>query len=145
MMQAVSRVLLGVCFALFLFGADFPTVPHAGTQADPYLVYATDTASVCFDDIYTAQDVSVVRVDIEVLSETDVLVDTWTFTSGWSISNGLFRCPFRPQAVALANGMYKLRARVWDSYGTASEYSDAVWAKKRWVALNRPGGCKTLP
>ena len=148
-MRRINHTILGVLFALFILGAQappIPIVPHAGTQADPQTVYSTETCAIVFDDIYTANGVTISGVGAEVLSVPGVPVVYWIFSPAeWTLASGAFRLPIRARAADLPNGTYQVRARVWDDYGNVSEWSEATWAKKEWRTISRPGGCRIIP
>ena len=143
----LGKTLLGIVFALLLIGAAEPPIPieqHAGTQADPCLVYNSETLSIAFDDTYTAANMRLVRIDCEVLSEAGTAVAVWTVTTGWTVADGAFKVPARTQAATLANGVYQLRVRVWDNYGNVSAWSQTLWVTKQWRTITPPGGCRTV-
>lgn len=146
-MRYVSRVVLAAFFVLLVLGADapIPIVEHAGTLEDPDLVYNTATVAVAFDDAYTAAGVLIARVDCEVATNTGTLVSTFSWTSGWTIADGIVRVPIRVEATTLANGGYQVKVRAWDTFGNVSAYSDPYYVVKQWRVVERPGGCRTLP
>ena len=145
MLLKLSRVLLVAFFFMLTIGADFPTIPHSGTQADPMLVYASPTASMAFSDLYTVKNITIVMVDIEILSDTGTPVTFWSVSDGWSLIGGEFKIPIRSYASTLSNGVFQLRAKVWDQYGNSSDWSDSIWVSKQWRSIDRPGGCRTIP
>jgi hypothetical protein len=147
-MRNVKYALLGLVFALLIIGAAAPPIPfatHAGTQADPALVYNSETVSLVFDDTYTSAGVRLVRIDCELLSEAGAPVSTWSVVTGaWTVANAEVRVPVRVQAASIANGVYQLRIRVWDEFGNVSGYSNVLWVTKQWRDIAPPGGCRTV-
>lgn len=146
-MRLVNRMILAFVFAALILGADapIPIVEHAGTLADPDLVYNSETVAVMFDDNYTAAGVVIARIDAEVATNTGVLVSTFSWTTGWTIADGVVRVPIRVQAATLANGGYQIKVRVWDTFGNVSAYSDPYFVVKQWRTVERPGGCAIIP
>ena len=139
MLRSISYLLIVGLFVMLLMGA-------GATQADPALVYNTDTVAVVFDDTYTTATppVTIVRIDVEVLSTSGAPVAVWQLATGWSLVDGAWKVPIRTLAATLANGEYQVRARVWDAYGNASGWSETMWVSKQWRTLPSPGGCKTV-
>lgn len=145
-MRHIHRALLGAFFALLVLGADAP-IPigsHAGTQADPDLVYNSETVAVVFDDTYTPANVTLARIDVEILSEAGAAVAVWSLTTGWTLTGSSWRVPIRAQATTLENGSYQVRVRAWDNYGNVSAWSTTMWVSKQWRTIPAPGGCRTV-
>jgi hypothetical protein len=147
MTRALSRLALGVFFALLVLGAEsaVPVVPHAGTEADPDLVYNSPTVAIVWTDTYTPAGVVLARVDVEVSTSAGAYVSEWHLLDGWSAADGVLRASIRDHATTLANGVYQIRARVWDTYGNASAWSEPYWISKQWRTIPSPGGCRTTP
>lgn len=147
-MRNVKYALMGLVFVLLVIGAAAPPIPmesHAGTQADPCLVYNSETVSLVFDDTYTSAGVVLVRIDCEVLSEAGATVSNWSVVTGaWTVADAAIKIPVRTQASSLPNGVYQLRVRVWDNYGNVSAYSQALWVTKQWREIAPPGGCRSV-
>ncbi len=123
----------------------FPVIPHAGTQADPAVLYSSLTASLVFNDIYTMEAIKLNGIECEILSETGTPVTTWELLTGWTMNGTDVRVPIQPLIVPLANGIYRVRVRVWDDAGNVSGWSDTMWVTKWWRTVPSPGGCRTLP
>lgn len=145
-MRKLYLTLLMATFGLMIFcvGASFPIVPHDGTQSDPALLYASDTVAIVFDDVYSPENIDIVKIDVEVVRQGAV-VATWEFTDNIVIAGAVVRVGIRAEAAALDNGSYVIRARVWDSFGNVSDWSDDLWASKQWRTVPKPGGCKVFP
>lgn len=146
-MRIATRTILAFLFVLLILGAAEPPIPltdHAGTQADPMLVYNSQTVGVLFDDRYTGTTVTLARVDVEVANEAGVVQTTWALTSGWFVEGAAIRVPIRTYAEPLPNGIYQIRVRIWDTYGNVSAWAPTVWVSKQWRTLEPPGGCRTV-
>lgn len=141
-MRKISYCLLCGVLAMLMIGAaePIPVEDHAGTQADPMLVYNSPTVAVVFDDAYTG--VSLVRIDTEVMNPAGEVLATWTVTT-WNTEPGAIKVPIRAQATTLPNGVYQIRVRVWDNFGNVSAWSTPLWVTKQWRDLPTPGGCRT--
>ena len=131
----VSRVLLCLLFGCLLF-ADFPAVPHAGTEADPQVLYNSSTLSLNWDG-YSEQ---IVWVEVEFLDPGDITMLTFDVAQDFPVGQPA-KIPLRPHVDALANGTYKIRIRVADVDGNQSVWSDVLWARKRWISIPQPTGC----
>lgn len=140
-------IVLMIVFALMVFSAEvpFPVTPHAGTQADPEIAYATPTLTMRFNDTYTAKSVIISKIDCELANSAGTVVGLVSWTSGWSITDGAFYVPFAASINALPNAVYQAKIRVWDDAGNISVWSDIMWFKKNWITLDKPGGCKLMP
>jgi len=145
-MRKLSRVLLAGVFVALLgvVAWAFPVIPHAGTEADPAIVYASPTSSVAFDDAYTSLGQTIVQADVQLLDVGGAIVATYEVTAV-TLTNGVYKVPLRPHIEALPNGLYQIRVRLWDQYANSSEWSSTVFASKQWRAVSNPGGCRTLP
>ena len=146
-MRTIPRVLLAAFFVLLILGAAEPAIPitdHAGTQADPMLAYNTETLGLSFNDTYTAANVTLARIDVEILDAQGANVAAWAITTGWFLEGAAWRIPIRQYAELLDNGVYQMRVRVWDTYGSVSAWAPAVWISKQWRTIEPPGGCRTV-
>jgi hypothetical protein len=154
-MKYVKWCALALVFAMLISpplfrlasAAETPPIPivvHAGTQADPAVLYQSATVKVAWDNNYNGRQIS--RADIEVCTPDGTVVGEWT-ESG----NALFPTdavqhifPLRPYVETLANGTFYGRLRVWDYTGAVSGWSVPLWFNKDWVNLPPPGGCAIL-
>ena len=101
-MRKLYLTLLMATFGLMIFcvGASFPIVPHDGTQSDPALLYASDTVAIVFDDVYSPENIDIVKIDVEVVRQGAV-VATWEFTDNIVIAGAVVRVGIRAEAAAL--------------------------------------------
>lgn len=145
-MEKMNRVALGMVLAVLLgvVAWAFPVIPHAGTQADPAIIYASPTCAVAFEDTYTPLAQTVVQVDVQLLDAGGAVVTTYEVTN-LQLAAGTYKAPLRPHIDALPNGTYQIKCRVWDQYANTSEWSTSIYATKQWRAVGNPGGCRTLP
>lgn len=140
-MLRLNKMLLAALFALLVLGA-------GGSATDPTPVYNTDSLALVFDDSYSTATPPVVitRIDAEVYAEPGTTVtQSWAFAPGqWTVAPGVIRVPLRTQAVALANGLSKLRVRVLDTAGNISGWSEYLYVNKAWRTIPTPSGCRTV-
>ena len=145
----MKTVLLAAVMGSLMFGqvGPFPTRERAGTEADPFLIYNSDTVAISFDDAYTTDGFTLVRIEYEFspVSGGDVTHGAVDDAEGFTPVDGRFRFGIRDAVVPLDNATYRLRIRVWNNTGNASLWTQWYYAEKDWRAVPQPGGCRVMP
>jgi len=146
----MKTAMLAVVMGGLMFGqlAPFPTREREGTQEDPFVIYNSDTVSLSFNDTYTEDGFSLVRIEYQLegpFPSTEIAHNALDNADGFVPEGGRFKFSIRDAVTPLGDGAYRLRVRVWDNVGNASLWTGWYYAEKSWRTVPVPGGCRLMP
>jgi hypothetical protein len=116
---------------------------HAGTEADPWILYHTDTVKLVFDNTYNGLQIQKAEAEI---AKQGVVVKTLVVegVENFPKEAATFAFPLASEVAGLADGLYTMRARVTDYIGNVSEWCSPIYVLKQWMPPAPPGGCAIL-
>jgi len=141
--------LLGIVLAgAFLFGSEAPSgTPAAGsgTEDDPWVLPKAETVRLACDPY---PDVAIGWVVVQIspqsasgASSTDLV----EIRREVHVKPGAaLSAPLWPEIEQMADGRYKLRAKVISEALVESDWTDWFWFVKDWRKPEPPGGCALL-
>jgi hypothetical protein len=139
-MKYVQTSLLGGILAVLLLGAAPVLVgSHAGTEADPFVMANLETMKLSWDNTNVGRQI--VAAVVVLTAVPSGVVTEWRYEEQWDKAAARHEAPIIEQARALADGLYKVQAKVVNESQVESALSDPVWVQKDWSVPNAPGGC----
>lgn len=117
---------------------------HAGTEADPWPIYHTETVKLVFDNTYNGLQIT--KAEAEIATAAGVVVKTLVVegVENFPKTATVFSFPLAVEAATLADGLYTMRARVTDYIGNVSAWCNPIYVLKQWAPPPPPGGCVIL-
>lgn len=117
---------------------------HAGTAADPWVLYYSTTGRLAFDNAYVTRQIVKAEAEITLVGGGFVKTVTVSGAASFPKTDAAFVIPIYTELMPLSNGTYTIRARVTDANGNTSGWCAPIYATKQWIAIDPPGGCVIL-
>lgn len=132
-MKHFSKILLGFIF-LMLLGA-------GETQETAAVVWNDEALVASFHDVYTDAGIEVALIQVQIFDTTGNRVQDFDEREPFTIQDGEFKFLIHNRLAKVADGTYRIIFRVFSTGGAVSEWSEAYWVTKEWIAISKPGGC----